>query len=231
MIMKIGLVGLGRMGKVLAEKWAGQVDLRLLDADRAHLAAVAAATGAVAVAGLADLAAMDAVVLAVPDREVVNCIKEMNRLQTPFTVINIATNVTSGILAEIAGAGITWISVKFVGHAREIAAGGIPVIIIDDRPAELIPLAEQLFAPVGQILFGRADDVAEVNTIAGRIALEAAVHLEQVLHDRGYGDSVIAKGAIRQVAAGILKAYADDDLGPFAREIVKAVREKMQRNV
>jgi hypothetical protein len=39
----------------------------------------------------------------------------------------------------------------------------------------------------------------------------------------------IVKSAIRQVAAGVLKAYADQDLGPFARNIVRSVRAKTKK--
>ncbi len=92
-----------------------------------------------------------------------------------------------------------------------------------------MPLARELFEPIGDIIVGKSDSVTAVNTIAAQKALEAAVNIEETLINGGVTDSNVIKSAIRQVAAGILKAYTNDDLGPFAREIVRAIRAKLKR--
>ena len=143
--------------------------------------------------------------------------------------ISVATNVAQHVLAETAARHVKCIGVKFVGHAGEMALGLDPVIIVNDRPGELSVLAAELFAAAGQVVIGKADVVGYINTVAAEKALEAAVAIEEGLQLQGVTHPAIIKSAIRQVAAGILKAYADQDLGPFARQIVRAVRAKHKK--
>lgn len=227
--MQVGLIGIGRMGKVLAHRLARHVDLTLYDRDPEFLATVAKELGLPTAASLEDIAVLGTVILAVPDPEVINCIKEFNQLRQSLVVINIATNVAQHVLDESSSKQVRCIGVKFVGHAGEMALGLDPVIIINEKPPELVPLARSIFESVGPVVVGKADLVTYINTTAAEKALEAAVYIEEGLRQQGVSEQQIIKSAIRQVAAGVLKAYADQDLGPFARQIVRAVRAKMNK--
>ncbi|MDU4961902.1 MAG: NAD(P)-binding domain-containing protein [Sporomusaceae bacterium] len=226
--MRISIVGIGRMGRVLAARLAETAELTLYDADTERAAEVAAVVGARAAVSLEDAAQAEAVILALPDQEVIACLSKLNLVpRTSLTVINIATNLARTTFAAAAAPHIRCVSAKFVGHAAEMAAGARPVIIVDNADPELTELAATLFAGVGDVLTGDSDWVAAINTIAAEKALEAAVLIEERLRYRGFADPAIAKSAIGQVAAGIIKAYAVDDLGPFARKVVNSVREKL----
>jgi 3-hydroxyisobutyrate dehydrogenase-like beta-hydroxyacid dehydrogenase len=227
--MQVGIIGVGRMGRELARRLKDHVELTVFDRDAAFLATVQNDLGLPAAGSIDELAAIGTVILAVPDPEVINCIKDFNQLKTPITVINIATNVAQHVLEETAVPPVRCIGVKFVGQAGEMALGLDPVVVIDSRPAELVPVAQAIFAAVGPVLVGKADIVSLVNNIAGEKALEAAVHIEENLRQQGVTDPAIVKSAIRMVAAGIMKAYADQNLGPFARQIVRAIRAKMKK--
>jgi pyrroline-5-carboxylate reductase len=218
------------MGRELARRLVNHVDITIYDRDAETLTNICNRLGVRAAVSMEDLAGIGVVILAVPDLEVINCIKDFNQLQVPMVIINVATNVAQHVLDETAAKHVRCIGVKFVGHASEMALGLEPVIIINDRPLELVPVARTIFSAVGQVLVGKADIVSYINTVAGEKALEAAVHIEEGLRSRGVYDSDIIRSAIRQVAAGILKAYADQDLGPFAREIVRAVRAKLKHD-
>lgn len=227
--MQVGLIGVGRMGRELARRLAGHVDLTVYDRDPASLEAVCNELQINAAASTEELAALGTVILAVPDLEVINCLKDFNQLKLPLVVINVATNVAQHVLEESAAKHIRCIGVKFIGHAGEMTLGLDPVIIINERPAELVPLVKEIFAAVGPVVVGKADLVTSINTLAAAKALEAAVHIEEALQQQGVTSPDMVRSAIRQVAAGVLKAYADGDLGPFAREIVRAVRAKMKK--
>ncbi len=229
--MQIGLIGIGRMGKVLAEKFAAaSMDVTVFDRDLAYAEQVAGELGIRAAGSMEEMAELGTVVLAVPDREVISCIKDFNQIKRPLTVINIATNVAQHVLEETAAGHVRCIGVKFVGQAAEMALGSRPVIIVNDRPVDLVQEAKAIFESAGQVFVGKADIVTAINTIAAEKVLEAAVHIEDSLRRQGVTEPAVVKSAIRQVAAGILKAYADDNLGPFAREIVRAVQAKMSQS-
>lgn len=227
--MDVGLVGIGRMGEVLARKLAGVVNLYLLDRDLCRTQQLAAELDVSAANNLAEIAQLGRVILAVPDREVISCLKDFNEMKQPLVVINVATNVAQRVLNEIAAAHIKCIGVKLIAHAGEMALGLEPVIIVNERPPELVDEAVALFQPVGKVVVGRADMVSSVNMAAAEAALAAAVQIEENLHLQGITDPLIIKSAIRQVAAGILKAYANNDLGPFARDVVQALKAKLNR--
>lgn len=225
---RIGLIGVGRMGRVLAGKLAGHVDLKLYDREDIRLQTVATELGVAAADSLEELAGLGIVILAVPDREVISLIKDFNQLHQPMIIINVATNVAQHVLEAAAGKQVSCIGAKFVAQAKEMDLGAEPVIIVNERPAELVPLVEEIFSPVGKIIVGNADIVTYINTQAAEKALTAAVLIEETLRCQPYANADVIKSAIRQVAAGIMRAYADDDLGPFAREIVRAIRAKMR---
>lgn len=227
--MRIGLVGIGRMGKVLTSLLAKQVDLYIFDRNMDQMNGVAAEFNVSTIVTLEEMAALDIVILAVPDPEVVSCIKVFNKIEKPLAVINIATNVGQDMLNHIAAPHVKCICAKFVGHADEIALGHSPVIIVNQFPAQLVSQAVEILQFVGQVIIGKADLVHDINTVAAQKAIEAAVSIEDILKQKNITDPAIVKSAIRQVAAGIIKAYANDNLGPFAREIVQSVKTKIQK--
>lgn len=227
--MSIGLVGVGRMGKALAERLADHFDLTIFDRDSQRLLAVANEYGVQTANSLEDMAELGAVILAVPDREVISCVKLFNQLQKPLMVINIATNVDRHVLREMGVKNVRCTSAKIIGHAEEMILGQKPLIIVDDHPPELVAKTVEVFKPVGDVITGRADLVGQINTLVAEKVLTAAVTIEEMLRQQNITDPTIIKSAIGQVAVGTLKAYANSNLGPFAREIVQAIRAKMRK--
>ncbi|WP_425059241.1 hypothetical protein SCACP_39200 [Sporomusa carbonis] len=226
---QVGLIGVGRMGRVLSGRLAGHVNLTIFDRNDDRMNPLAEKLGVAVASTPEELAGVGTVILAVPDREVISLIKDFNQLGQPLNIINIATNVAQHVLEETAAKHVKCIGVKFVAHAAEMALGAEPVIIVDERPAELSVLAQEIFAPVGKIFIGQADWVTYINTQAAEKALIAAVLIEDTLRGQPYANDEMIKSAIRQVAAGILKAYANDDHGPFVREIVRAIKAKLRK--
>ena len=223
--MKAGIVGAGRMGKILAERLAGRHEVFLYDADPAAAQVAAQALGLRAAADLAGEAA-DALVLVVPDAAVKPCIEMLLAQQTTSMVFSVATNISREMLAETAGASLRALNVKIIGHAGEMGRGGKPVIVVDKADPALAAVAAELFAPVGSVVVAEADLVKTINVIATEQALKAAVAIEQALCAAGIDDRAMLDGALSVVAPGVLKAYAEDDLGPFARKIIAALREE-----
>jgi len=214
----------------LSELLAEHLELCIFDKNTERMNMVAEELHISTVSNLEDMIELKTIILAVPDCEVVSCIKVFNQIEKPILVINIATNVGQHMLNQMAAPHVKCICVKFIAHADEMALGQRPVIIVNQSPMEAVPVATEIFQLVGQVLIGTADLVHTINTVAAEKAIEAAVEIEEILKQKNITDSLIVKSAIRQVAAGIMKAYANGDLGPFAREIVNSVKSKISRN-
>ena len=71
----------------------------------------------------------------------------------------------------------------------------------------------------------------QINSVATEEALKAAVSIECLLRSSGIADAEKIRGALSQVAPGVLRAYAEDDLGPFARSIVCSLRDKSNQRM
>ena len=212
------------MGKILAAALASRHEVALYDADRESAASVAGSLKLRVLATMAEAVA-DAVVLAVPDKAVASCVAELARTGRAWNVFSVATNISREMLAGMAGGGVRLLNVKIIGHAGEMSRGSRPVLVIDRGEADLVELARQVFAPVGALVVGEADQVQRINSVATAEALRAAVAVETALQKEGITDPALVRGALAQVAPGVLRAYAEDDLGPFAREIVAKIRE------
>ena len=223
--MRIGLVGTGRMGKILAARLAVDHEVILHDADNEGARAVAASLGLRAVGSLLEFD-VDAIVLALPDAAVGSCIGQLRELVREAMVFSVATNISREMLAQMGDKKIRCLNVKFIGHAGEMGRGAWPVLIIDNGPAELVEAARLIFAAAGDVVVGEADTVKQINSIATEEALKAAVAVELALRKAGVEDARMIRSALSQVMTGVLRAYSEDDLGPFARGIVSALRDK-----
>lgn len=227
--MKVGLIGVGRMGTVLANRLKSNVEITIYDKDSECIKKKAHELGVNYVVEMEELLDRDVIILAIPDREILACIQEFNTMGNSINLISIATNVAQRTLDETAAEQVKCIAVKFIGQADEILAGDNPVIVINSCPAELVPVAKAVFHSLGQILVGEADMVTRINNLTARKVIEAAVMIEEELRQEGYTQDFLISTAIRQVGAGVLKVYSYNNLGPFGREIVQQVRAKLKQ--
>ena len=229
-MMKVGLIGIGRMGKALVSRLKGHVEITIYSRDKEYTAKIASELGVNFAGKIEKIADNEAIILAVPDQEIPACIREFNQLGYHSHLISIATNVTQQILDEAADGQVTCIGVKFIGQADEISAGDPPVIVINSYPRELVPVAKKIFVPVGDVIVGQADMVAKINYITAQKVIEAAVKIEKELREQGYMQDSLIHTAIRQVGVGVLKAYSYHNLGPFGRKIEQEVRAQLKNS-
>ena len=135
------------------------------------------------------------------------------------------------MLATFADSRVSILNVKIIGHAGEMSCGARPVIVVDQVEDAPVHTAREIFSLAGNVVVGEADQVKQINSIATEEALKAAVTVEEALRRAGVEDPDMVKSALTQVLTGVVKAYAADDLGPFARGIVRALRDKSDGNM
>jgi hypothetical protein len=212
------------MGQVLAERLKCTHQVVLYDSNSQALAEAC---------GLLDLpmcenpsdAGVDAFILAVPDTEVPACFTLLSQRGKPTVVFSVATNVSGEQLKKLTSPQVQGLNVKIVGHAGEMSRGAQPLIIVDQGKTELVELAVKVFDAVGKTMVADADAVGIINSIATTEALKAAVSIERALCEKGISNPEILRCAISHVAPGVMRAFSEDDLGPFARGIVCRLRD------
>ena len=128
--MRIGVLGTGRMGRILAERFAIGHEVVLYDANPDSAKKVAESLGLKSAASLAELE-VDAAVLVVPDNAIKPCVETMQETGRQWKVFSVATNISREMLASFAGSGTSCLNVKIIGHAGEMNCGARPVIVVD----------------------------------------------------------------------------------------------------
>lgn len=219
--MQVLILGCGRLGSALALRLAELATLWLWDGDPEAAASLACRTGGRALAG--PLPAPVTAFLALPAEALPQVLEGM-QLPPGSTVLNCATTApTRPLLAHMRpGVNLAW--AKFVGHAREIAAGARPVIItggvLGMIPKDLVNLLEH----VGTVLPGDEELVRDVNQLVTAEALRCVARIQRQLESKDLPPQVI-HAALSCTAPGTIKAAAGGDLGPFARQLMAQLRE------
>jgi len=90
--MKISVIGAGRMGRILAARMSAEHEVSVYDANSQDAKAVAESLDLKVVDSLAAMDA-DAVVLAVQDSAVGQCINELHKTLKVWNVFSVATSI------------------------------------------------------------------------------------------------------------------------------------------
>lgn len=222
--MKIGIVGIGHMGKNISRRLAAHFELVLYNRTYEKALNWAEQIGAQAVRTLTELQDCEIILLVLPAKETANCVRLFNQWTRPVQLVNLATSVPCRELQAIAAKHVQILCAKIISHAVEMDRNEKPLIIVDTEPAALSEQVLEVMSYAGDVLPGDTDLVGRVNTIAARLALESCIELEARIRKTGVTDERIIKQAMAQVAPGTMKACALGLLGPFALDIVEQIK-------
>lgn len=220
--LSVFIMGLGRMGDILAGSMARNHLVAVYDADQDRGRQAARRIGVRFCLPGDFLPEADVLVLALPPVVTVSALGSVSRLLQPGTVvINIATTVSKEDLRPVLAGEGHLAGVKIVGHYREMKER--PAIIADADTEKALQAAVLLFSDLGSVVPGDEGLVRLINTVATREAFRAAVRIEDALRRDGVTPDLIGS-ALRVVAAGSVKSYAEGDIGPFARDLIREIK-------
>jgi hypothetical protein len=87
--------------------------------------------------------------------------------------------------------------------------------------------AAELFSKVGTVVFGDVQQVALINTVSSEEGIKTALRIKERLLKQNIPEELI-DFAIRNVAAGTMKAFTEGDIGPFAQKIIEAFNKSKE---
>lgn len=221
------IVGLGQLGKLMARKIDAE-KLLLVSSDRSKAEAMAAGIPRAEYASPERLSEAGLVIICLPAHDVTAYVEMTMPLFHPQAVIvNPATMLYTDKLRERFG-GLRLVPLKFLGSVKALETGVSALMITDSEEAKQYMLS--FVAPLGELIVGQEQWVADCNTIASRHALEAALRIEDDIRAAGYPESLIYP-AQTVVAKGIIQSFADDTLGHFAKDVLARVRNERAKSV
>jgi pyrroline-5-carboxylate reductase len=168
------------------------------------------------IAGKDDLKKAEIIILALATEVIPKAIAELEEYLTEEAIlVNIATTFPH---CEV-NTKLKKVSAKIVGHAKEMALGEKPVIIVESDNLEARTIIKEVFLHIGSVLEGQTDIVSKINTISSKYGILAALEVKNALQELNLSEEIIT-AAIRNVTAGTMKAFAIGDVGPFAQAII-----------
>lgn len=213
---KILIVGSGRMGSFLAKKLSSSYQVSVYDKSYEKAEALSKNCDVFAVKKT-ELNQAQLVILALASEVIPQAIEELESFLNPSAVIvNIATTFPHRNLS----AKLEKVSAKIIGHAKEMAKGEKPVIIMEGNSQNAKEMVRGVFQNIGTVIEGSTDMVSKINTIASKQGVIAALEIKKALGEMELDDEIIT-AAIRIVGAGTMKAFALGDIGPFVQAIVR----------
>lgn len=227
MTLCTAVVGAGRMGSVIAGQLPRSTRKIIIDIDLQRAGKVAQMTGGRASDTLDSAGAADLVAVVLPTPMVAGIVAQLLDLAKPGAIIlNMAT--TARIDPALAGKrpDVRIVDAKIIGHAKSISEGAAAIVVVGCDDAAVLTRIRSQLPGFQRVVAGDAGLVAEINRIGSAEGIRAAVRIRRQLSQQGMPREWIDV-AIRTVCAGTLKAFVEDDLGDFARDLAIKIEREM----
>jgi hypothetical protein len=222
-MIKITLVGIGRLGKALVNQW----DLLNEEigiyhpSDEKVKSFISDYSNGVPVS-IKELPNMQTIILALPAAKIPEFLKENH--YSHITYVNMATAIrTADLQNEFPDLQI--VSMKFVGHSHDLYINGNGYFITEEQtPDDIL----NIFTRIGVVRKGEPELVNEINKLATYYGIKAAVELENDLKEKNFDQAFIDR-ALSAITPEVIKSYQKGDLGHFAQSVAKEVKESMPK--
>lgn len=228
--VKVGLVGLGKLGTAMMTHW-NKMNMKIGVyhplKTKAKQFVEQFPNGYIVIEQ--ELKELDVLILALPAATIIPFItnlKHKGNLLPTVTIINMATSLdTKEIKAKYPALNIA--GVKFMGHWKDLMEHGNGLFITENTLQKPI---EELYQRLGQVKIEKESHLTEINKLATYYAVKTAVELEREFENRGYSTEYV-KRALISITPEVIRGYCEGSLGHFAQEIVKEIKQKPKKEL
>jgi 3-hydroxyisobutyrate dehydrogenase-like beta-hydroxyacid dehydrogenase len=228
MSITVAVIGAGRMGSVVSRQLPPDTKKIIIDSDLAKASELARSIGGSFSSALEYARDADLIALVLPTPAVNETVEKLQVLVKKGTVImNMATTaqIDPVVLAKNPDAFI--VDAKIIGHAQSISHGEPGIIVVKTQNAEVLALIKSQLTGFTDVVRGDADVVSVINAIGSAEGIKTAVAIRKQLRAMEIPDEWIHV-VIRTVCAGTMKSFTEDDLGYFARELLRTLESEGQ---
>lgn len=220
----VAIIGIGRMGSLIAKKLYSYYHMILIDKNLRQCGLLAKELGGMATSEFSILPIVNYVIIALPAGIIPEVVREIKPFLKPeHIIINISTDTEKAVFEPLKGL-CKLATAKIIGHARQIGAGELPLIVVDADDPNTRNKTANIFANVGAVCFGNENLVRKINNVASEEGIKAALNIEKKLESMGIPSEYFSF-AIRNVACGTMNAYVLGDAGHFVEKIIKKLKK------
>ncbi|MFS0785791.1 NAD(P)-binding domain-containing protein [Shouchella sp. 1P09AA] len=222
---KVAIIGTGRMGEAIATHIHSGVELTLLNSGSRQGEELAQTLHAHYSTDFSVLNQVDIIFSCVPQANTSEVL-EAASLHAEAQTLMINCSTKAWIATELKNnyCDLHYVEAKIIGHAGSIKAGK-RAYVIAEADEDVRDKVTDIFSPLAEVVFDDPALVEELNKVATEVGIKAAVQLDQQVRDKKLS-AQIKQILLENVCAGVMSAYARDDLGHFAKQIVEEIKNK-----
>ena len=207
-MIKIGVIGVGRMGKQIISCCQRQGHVKVFDIDNVEATRVAMQYRVICCQSIEDMLDCTTIFLAVPGETVMAIIGDyVQQAPQELIWISVSTLLTARQLRETYPSYGNVISVKIIGVADAMQLGIRPVLVLD--PAYDLILhgyVLSLLDQVGEVVHDFEDKYVAVNLMSAEAAMTAVIWLAKQLKASGIANPAVIT-SIRNVFLGTASQF------------------------
>lgn len=221
--MKLAIIGGGQLGCQLFDAAFGAQRLLIDTRDNCPAHFVAAELGYSQI--LTDAASCDVVALAVPPGICQSILDTICPVMSAGSIIlNFPTKYLIPQSLREAFPALHLMESKLLGSAVGLSKGLDHLVLLSQAEETVVERVRQCL-PGLKLAVGDYRLVPEINRFGMKVALTAAIQLENALRERGC-DETLLRPAVGGLMAGSIISYAADTLGEFGLELVEELRRE-----
>ena len=221
--MKVGLVGIGKLGSAMMEHWSQKNRaIGVYHPKRVKAEKFIQNYQSGYILTEKEFSKLNVLILALPANEIVPFLHElMDKGISPSRtwIINMATSLyTKEVKSEFPHFSIC--GVKFMGHARDLFERGDGLFITGSSlPARVT----EIFCDLGKVKVDSEEKLMQVNKLATYYAVKTALEIENNFAEQGLAAEYVER-ALRSLAPEVMRSYSEGKLGHFGKEVVSELR-------
>ncbi|UMZ73898.1 NAD(P)-binding domain-containing protein [Natranaerofaba carboxydovora] len=233
--MKIGLIGIGRLGSQIAKYLLlAQKEILAYHQDKEKAENFCREYdyyGKIEPTNdIKEISNTDVVILTLPSEVTLDVARTLKKvLKKDQWVINTATEVyLTELKSELSKESI--VAAKIIGNAYEIEKGEKPGIVLDGHNEKLVEKSVNLFSNLGYAIKGDEKDVSKINKIGAIEAIRTVLRIEKRLDENNIElDDEMYNAFLNNVVAGTVKTYSMGNIGPFLEKVITQLKKETLR--
>ena len=219
MMLKVAVIGAGRMGSVVGRQLPDDVHKLIIDTDEAKAKALAVQIGGSYASALEAAQDADLIPVVLPTPAVNPVMDQLTGIAKDGAILlNMATNGT--VAAEIIAKNrkIRIVDAKIIGHAMSMNQGSPAYVVVKTDDEEVFEKIRHILPGYKKVIMGNADIVPDIAKIGSGEGIRAAIMVRKLLKQynlpRDWEDIIIYT-----ICAGTMRSYVENDLGHFAKQL------------
>ncbi|EGW37257.1 NAD(P)-binding domain-containing protein [Desulfosporosinus sp. OT] len=220
-MLKVAVIGAGRMGSVVGRQLPDDVEKLIIDTDEAKAKVLADEIHGGFATTLDAAKVSDIIAVVLPTAGIDPVMDQLVWIAKDDAIImNMATKGTVNPQIIEKNNRVHIVDTKIIGHAKSMEQGAPAYVVVKTEDQVLLKKIQHILPGFKKVLMGNADIIPDIAKIGSSEGIRAAIAVRKLLKQynipKDWEDIVIYT-----VCAGTMRSYVENDLGHFAKQLAE----------